>query len=73
MGAGAFLVEACRQLGAHLAAAWERTATTPALPAGEDAPLHARRLVAQRCLHGVDRNALAVDLARLSLWIVAGD
>jgi hypothetical protein len=32
--------------------------------------LHARRLVAQRCLYGVDKNPLAVSLARLSLWLV---
>src|SRR5439155_17340876 len=32
--------------------------------------LHARRLVAQRCLYGVDKNPLAVDLAKLSLWLV---
>ena len=27
------------------------------------------RLVAERCLYGVDRNPMAVDLARLSLWL----
>src|SRR5207253_9605344 len=26
-------------------------------------------LVAQRCLYGVDKNPLAVDLAKLSLWL----
>ena len=31
--------------------------------------IYARRLVAQRCLYGVDRNAAAVDLAKLSLWL----
>ncbi len=41
----------------------------PTIPADEDEELHARRLVAQRCLYGVDRNPLAVDLARLSLWL----
>ena len=30
----------------------------------------ARRMVAQRCLYGVDRNPVAVDLAKLSLWLV---
>jgi len=35
-----------------------------------DPVLHARRLVAQRCLYGVDKNPLAVSLARLSLWLV---
>ena len=31
--------------------------------------MHARRLVAQRCLYGVDKNPLATDLAKLSLWL----
>lgn len=70
MGSGAFLVEACRQLSDHLVAAWRRTGTMPDLPADEDPLLHARRLIAQRCLYGVDKNPLAVDLARLSLWLV---
>ncbi len=35
-----------------------------------DPVLLARRLVAQRCLYGVDKNPLAVSLARLSLWLV---
>jgi hypothetical protein len=70
MGSGAFLVEACRQLGARLQLAWERhPMLQPSLPADEDEELHARRLVAQRCLYGVDRNPMAVDLARLSLWL----
>ena len=29
----------------------------------------AQRLVAQRCLYGVDKNIFAVDLAKLSLWL----
>ncbi len=32
--------------------------------------LIARRLVASRCLYGVDINPLAVELAKLSLWLV---
>ncbi len=31
---------------------------------------HARRIVAERCLYGVDPNLLAVELAKLSLWLV---
>jgi hypothetical protein len=34
----------------------------------EDAQL-LRRLIARRCIYGVDLNPLAVDLARLSIWI----
>ncbi|WP_140883727.1 Eco57I restriction-modification methylase domain-containing protein, partial [Muricoccus nepalensis] len=70
MGSGAFLVEACRQLGARLVEAWRvHEDKRPVLPPDEDEELHARRLVAQRCLYGVDRNPMAVDLARLSLWL----
>ncbi|NKB58547.1 MAG: N-6 DNA methylase [Alphaproteobacteria bacterium] len=71
MGSGAFLVEACRALGTRLVQAWSRwPETRPKIPADEDEDLHARRLVAQRCIYGVDRNPMAVDLARLSLWLV---
>jgi hypothetical protein len=69
MGSGAFLVEVCRQLAVRLEAAWRHHRATPAIPPDEDPLLHARRRVAQRCLYGVDRNPLAVDLARLSLWL----
>lgn len=70
MGSGAFLVEACRQLAARLVRAWTLHAVTrPEIPPDEDEELHARRLVAQRCLYGVDKNPRAVDLARLSLWL----
>ena len=32
--------------------------------------IYARRLVAQRCLYGVDKNPLAADMAKLSLWLL---
>ena len=69
MGSGAFLVEACRQLGEALIEAWHARDSVPDIPADEDEVIYARRLVAQRCLYGVDRNAAAVDLAKLSLWL----
>jgi hypothetical protein len=72
MGTGAFLVEACRQIAHSLEAAVERTGDAPPLAPDENASSRARRLVAERCLYGVDRNPLAVDLAKLSLWITAG-
>lgn len=70
MGSGAFLVEACRALGDVLLASWQSHGLPEDLPENEDPVLHARRLVAQRCLYGVDKNPFAVDLARLSLWLV---
>jgi len=69
MGSGAFLVEACRYLSEALVASWHTHGSQPAIPADEDPLLHARRLVASRCLYGVDKNVFAVDLAKLSLWL----
>lgn len=70
MGSGAFLVEACRQLGDALVEAWSAHGEKPLVPADEDEVIYARRLVAQRCLYGVDKNPTAVDLAKVSLWLV---
>jgi len=69
MGSGAFLVEACRQLGDELVKAWHVHNSVPKLPPDEDELLHARRLIAQRSLYGVDKNPMAVDLSKLSLWL----
>ena len=70
MGSGAFLVEACRQLGDALVEAWRAHGEVPEIPPDEDEGIFARRLIAQRCLYGVDRNPMAVDLAKVSLWLV---
>ncbi|HEX2915467.1 MAG TPA: DNA methyltransferase [Chloroflexia bacterium] len=44
------------------------------LPADSDERLAlARRLVAERCLYGVDKNPMAVEMAKLSLWLVTLD
>jgi len=70
MGSGAFLVEACRFLADQVVAAWTREGRLEVVAsAHEDVVNHARRLVAQRCLYGVDKNRFAVDLAKLSLWL----
>jgi hypothetical protein len=69
MGSAAFLVEACRQLADELVAAWAAHGGRPELPADEDELTFARRMIAQRCLYGVDRNPVAVDLGKMSLWL----
>ena len=69
MGSGAFLVEACRQFADLLIESWRAHNIAPEIPPDEDETIFARRLVAQRCLYGVDRNPKAVDLAKLSLWL----
>jgi hypothetical protein len=74
MGSGAFLVELCRFLAELLLRAWGKELPEELLPGGsaygEEPLILARRLVAQRCLYGVDKNPFAVNLARLSLWLV---
>ncbi|MDE2772032.1 MAG: N-6 DNA methylase [Bacteroidota bacterium] len=69
-GSGAFLVETCRQLAERLVKAWSVHGGKPEKLVDEDEVLHARRVVAQKCLYGVDRNPMAIDLAKLSLWLV---
>lgn len=73
MGSAAFLVAACRYLAARLVEAWDEH--PDAIPEGagtdpEERDLTARRLVAERCLYGVDKNALAVDIAKVSMWLI---
>ncbi len=69
MGSGAFLVASCRYLADAYEHALVREGT---VAAGDVTPADRagfRRIVAQRCLYGVDRNPTAVQLARLSLWL----
>ena len=71
MGSGAFLVEVVRQLAQQLVALWTRTGKLAEVVAqAADPELVARRVVAQRCVYGVDKNPAAVELAKLSLWLV---
>jgi hypothetical protein len=72
MGSAAFLVAACRYLAARLVEAWEIYPGEAPPDAGadpEERDLTARRIVAERCLYGVDVNPLAVDIAKVSLWL----
>jgi hypothetical protein len=49
----------------------EPGASVESMPPGAEARAeNARRIVAERCLYGVDLNPLAVELAKLSLWLV---
>ena len=75
MGSGAFLVAACRFLASAYEAALVRTGGCHARDIGESGRAAIRRSVAERCLYGVDLNPMAVQLARLSIWLttLAGD
>jgi hypothetical protein len=85
MGSGAFLVAACRFLADRIVEAWDAEGDSEASRAlaqrvqgASDAEidsvfLRARRLVAEHCLYGVDVNPLAVEMAKLSLWLITMD
>ncbi|MEH0446684.1 hypothetical protein QA811_24140 [Streptomyces sp. B21-102] len=87
MGSGAFLTAACRYLADRLVEAWEAEGRRDALEAVrrraghklssdaeiEQVHVEARRLIAEHCLYGVDINPLAVEMAKLSLWLVTMD
>jgi len=62
-GSGHFLLAAGRRIATRLARA--RTGGV----ASADDYRHALRDVARACLHGVDRNPMAVELTKVALWI----
>ncbi|KUP95578.1 Eco57I restriction-modification methylase domain-containing protein [Thermobifida cellulosilytica] len=65
-GSGHFLVAAARRIAKKVAAVRERN-SEPTLPAVRRA-LHE---VVTRCIYGVDLNPMAVELAKVSLWLEA--
>lgn len=68
-GSAAFLVAACRYLTRAYEAALVRDGACRVDDISESDRCLFRRTIAQRCLFGVDRNPMAVELARLSLWL----
>jgi len=64
MGSGHFLVEATSFLA-------EAAAAHPSTVTGDLA--YWKRRVVEACIYGVDRNPLAVELAKLSLWLKTVD
>ncbi len=69
MGSGAFLVAACRFLAHEYESALVRSGACHAADIGDADRAGIRRTIAERCLYGVDLNPMAVQLARLSLWL----
>ena len=69
MGSGAFLVAACRFLGGAYETSLVRSGGCHSSDIGEAERVGIRRTIAERCLYGVDLNPMAVQLARLSLWL----
>src|SRR5712692_7608911 len=69
MGSGAFLVAACRYLATAYEIALVRGGGCQSSDIGGPERVAIRRAIAERCLYGVDLNPMAVQLARLSLWL----
>lgn len=76
MGSGAFLVSACRYIAERVVDAWERDGVPGDVldllspdHDRDDLLLFAKRRTAASCMYGVDRDDMAVELAKLSLWI----
>ncbi|WP_069761019.1 DNA methyltransferase [Streptomyces sp. LUP47B] len=65
-GSGHFLVAAARRIAKQVAAVRDRN-PEPTL----DAVRHALHEVVARCIYGVDLNPMAVELAKVSLWLEA--
>ena len=76
-GSGAFLVAAARYLADHLMEAWEQDGIAERFLASGHGPqeLESRALrdVVAHCLYGVDINPMAVEMCKLSLWLVSLD
>ena len=70
-GSGAFLVAAARYLAARLVEAWHRQGEAIGTP--HELQTHAIRTIVATCLYGADINAMAVEMCKLSLWLVSLD
>lgn len=71
-GSGAFLVAAARYLSARLQEAWRAEGRLQDLTATARETKALRQVVA-RCLYGADINGMAVEMCKLSLWLVSLD
>ncbi len=70
-GSGAFLVAAARYLAERVVEAW--IAEDAANSRRKDLYIRAIRQVVANCLYGADINDMAVEMCKLSLWLVSLD
>lgn len=70
-GSGAFLVAAAEYLAGKLVEAWH--AEGVAIGPAHELDVRAKRQVVANCLYGADINAMAVEMCKLSLWLVSLD
>ncbi|GAA2170572.1 MULTISPECIES: Eco57I restriction-modification methylase domain-containing protein [Glycomyces] len=70
-GSGAFLVAAARFLAGEVVKAWQEQGDVFGTP--KEMETRALRKVVAQCLYGADINELAVEMCKLSLWLVSLD
>jgi hypothetical protein len=70
-GSGAFLVASARYLAERVVEAW--ISEDPANARRKDLYTRAIRQVVANCLYGADINDMAVEMCKLSLWLVSLD
>lgn len=76
MGSGHFLIRACQYLAEEISTnPYTSDRGADDLTGAETTITYWKRRVAENCLHGVDSNPMAVELAKLALWLetVAAD
>lgn len=70
-GSGAFLVAAARYMADRVVEAW--TSEDPVNEQRKNLRLRAIRQVIANCIYGADINDMAVEMCKLSLWLVSLD
>lgn len=73
-GSGHFLLAAARRIAVHLARVRAQTRDALSGTGGQPTPddyRHALRDVVTHCVYGVDMNPMALELARMALWLEA--
>ena len=70
MGSGHFLIRACQYLAEEIATnPYTSDPGADDLEGDEPTITYWKRRIAESCLHGVDVNPMAVELAKLALWL----
>jgi type I restriction-modification system DNA methylase subunit len=69
MGSGHFLIRACQYLAEQIATNPHAKEDSQAGDEEESTLVYWKRRVAESCLYGVDLNSMAVELAKLALWL----
>jgi type I restriction-modification system DNA methylase subunit len=73
MGSGHFLVAATEYLARAYGAAFIREGKGKNSVMSDEDFVHYKRTIAERCIYGIDINEMAVELAKLSMWLFTMD